>query len=76
VTAIHVRNVPDPVIAALRERAARKGRSMQQELLAILEAAAREAPVPDAVGPIQLRTVRVGGSGSWSREEIYDDEGR
>jgi plasmid stability protein len=75
--AFNVRNVPEPIAAALRERASRHGRSLQQELLVILEAAAAEpvsATSPPA--PIQLKTVRTAGSSSWSREEIYDDEAR
>ncbi|MBI4504118.1 MAG: Arc family DNA-binding protein [Chloroflexi bacterium] len=39
-----VRNVPDSVLEALRLRARQHRRSLQQELLAILE---REACVPD-----------------------------
>jgi len=74
--AFNVRNVPEPVATALRERASRHGHSLQQELLSILEAAAAE-PVPAAtVPPIRLNTVRTGGSSAWSREEIYGDEGR
>ncbi len=75
--AFNVRNVPEPVAAALRERASRHGHSMQQELLLILEAAASE-PVTDVTAPppIQLKTARSSGSSSWSREEIYGDDGR
>jgi plasmid stability protein len=75
--ALNVRNVPEPVAAALRERASKHGHSMQQELLLILEAAAAEPVSATAVpSPIQLKTVRTVGSSSWSREEIYGDAGR
>jgi plasmid stability protein len=75
--AFNVRNVPEPVAAALRERASRHGRSLQQELLVILEAAAAEpVPATTAPAPIQLNTVRTPGSSSWSREEIYGDAAR
>lgn len=76
-TAFHVRGVPEPVAAALRERANRHGRSLQQELLLILESAAAE-PASDTAAPppIELKTVRTAGTSTWSREEIYDDEGR
>ncbi|MBO0832139.1 MAG: Arc family DNA-binding protein [Actinobacteria bacterium] len=75
--AFNVRNVPGPVAAALRERANRHGRSLQQELLAILESAAAEpAPASDSLPPLQLTTVNRGGSSTWSREEIYGDDGR
>lgn len=74
--AIHVRNVPEPVVAALRERAARHGQSMQQEIRQILEAAAAGQPPPAAVDPLRLHTVRAGGASTWRREEIYGDAGR
>lgn len=75
--AIHIRNVPEPVATALRERASKHGRSLQAELLSILEAAANE-PVSAAAHrhPIRLTTVRAGGSSTWPREEIYGDTGR
>jgi plasmid stability protein len=74
--AIHVRDVPDTVVAALRERADRHGHSMQQELRDILTAAANEPPEMDAVRPVRLITVRTGGRSTWRREEIYGDQGR
>jgi plasmid stability protein len=74
--AIHVRNVPESVVAALRERAAQHGQSMQQEIRQILEQAAAGRPSPGPVEPIELRTVRTAGSASWRREEIYGDAGR
>lgn len=36
-----VRNVPDDVVTRLKQRAARKGRSLEAELRYVLEAAAR-----------------------------------
>jgi plasmid stability protein len=75
--AFNVRNVPAPVAAALRERARRHGRSLQQELLAIFESAAEEpASGPESLPPLQLTTVNGGGSSSWSRDDIYGDDGR
>jgi plasmid stability protein len=76
VAAIHVRNVPEAVVAALRERAARHGQSMQQEIRQILEAAAASQPPPGAVDPVSLHTVRAEGTSTWRREEIYGDAGR
>jgi plasmid stability protein len=74
--ALHIRDVPEPVVAALRERADRRGHSMQQELRQILETAASE-PVPaEQPFPVRLVTVRTSGRSSWRREEIYGDEGR
>lgn len=75
-TAIHVRNVSESTLSGLRERAAAHGRSMQREVLAILQAAAAE-PVPSqAPEPIELVTAHTGGDGTWRREEIYGDQSR
>jgi plasmid stability protein len=72
--AFNVSNVPGPVAAALRERARKHGRSLQQELLAILESAATEpTPSPGSLPPLELTTVNSGGMSTWSREDIYDD---
>jgi len=77
VVAFNIRNVPERVATALRERAARHGRSLQQELLSILETAAAEpASGTDALPPIRLKTVRTAGASTWSREDIYGDDGR
>lgn len=75
-TGIHVRNVPEPTLAALRERASAQGRSMQQELLEILRAAAAQSQVIQHPEPIRLVTAHTGGDARWNREEIYDDQGR
>ena len=59
------------LIGLLREHARRRGLSLRDELLRLLETAADEAP---AIAPISLTTVRIGASGTWSREEIYADD--
>jgi hypothetical protein len=56
-------------------RILRLGRSLQQELRAILDAA-ENGPGPAPLPPIRLTTVRTAGSSAWPREEIYGDEGR
>lgn len=63
-------------MTALRERAARHGQSMQQEIRQILEAAAAEAPPRQAPEPVRLTTVRTAVTSIWGREEIYGDTGR
>lgn len=74
--AIHIRNVPESTVSALRERADRHGRSMQQEIREILDAAAAE-PVPSqAPSPVQLVTANTSVRTTWRREDIYGDEGR
>lgn len=76
VPAIHIRNVPEATLAALRERAEAHGRSMQQEILDILQAAAA-VPIPrQPSSPIQLVTTRTSADTTWRREEIYGDQGR
>lgn len=40
---LSIKNVPDPLAAKLRERAGRNHRSLQGELMAILESAATES---------------------------------
>ena len=76
VPAIHVRNVPEETIAALRERAARHGWSMQRELLEILRTAAGEPANGAASTPIPLVMTETSVTTRWSREEIYGDDGR
>ncbi len=63
------------LVRTLRERAKRHGHSLQQELHAILELA-ENAPGPAPLPPIRLATVRTAGTSTWSREEVYGDEGR
>jgi len=76
VTALHVRDVPESVVTALRERAARHGQSMQQEIRQILAAAAQGSPPHEHSEPVRLTTVRTPVSSTWDREEIYGDAGR
>ena len=65
----------EALVLILRERAKRHGRSLQQELRALLDRA-ENGPAPAPLPPIRLTTVRAAGSSTWSREEIYGDEGR
>ena len=45
---LSIKNAPDDVVARLRERAARNHRSLQGELMAIIEEAVSTAPRPVA----------------------------
>jgi antitoxin (DNA-binding transcriptional repressor) of toxin-antitoxin stability system len=63
------------LVRILRERARRHGRSLEEELRVILDAA-ENSPGPATLPPIRLATVRLAGHSTWSREEIYGDEGR
>lgn len=75
-TALHVRDVPESVVAALRERAARHGQSMQAEIRQILAAAAHETHPSEVPAPVRLATVRAAVRSTWSREDVYADTGR
>lgn len=48
---LSVKDVPDSWAEALRQRAARNHRSLQGELMSIIEQAVREAPAPYVVAP-------------------------
>lgn len=74
--ALHVRNVPESVVTALREQAARNGQSMQQEIRQILAAAARAVPPHEPPEPVRLTTVRTAVTSTWNREEMYGEAGR
>lgn len=55
---ISVKDVPDQWAEALRQRAARNHRSLQGELMAIIERAVQESPVPAAGKPVAGATGR------------------
>ena len=73
---LSVKSVPEHVAERLRRRAARNHRSLQGELHEIVERAAEHAP-PAAEEPrFEIITVDTGGTSSWSREDLYGDNGR
>ena len=73
---VHIRDIPSDTLNALKRRAKGHHRSLQGELHAILEQAARSAPPPDQE-ILQWITVSTGVSEpTWSRSEIYDADGR
>lgn len=74
--AVHVRDVPPEVLAALKRRARRHHRSLQGELKELLSEVAREERSGEPVPPLDLRLSRASPRTSWSREEIYGDDGR
>lgn len=72
--AIHVREVDDAVVDALKARARRNQRSLQGEVRHILESAAAEEdgrPAGQRKRKLRILTVAVGGP-VYSRETIYD----
>lgn len=79
-SAIHIRDVPDEVLAALKMRAANEHRSLQKEVLHILTQAAREAPPAEPLPPVTDELILAEGGvlseDMWPREELYGDDGR
>lgn len=75
-SAVHVRDVPPEVLAALKRRARRHHRSLQGELRELLSEVAREERRTDPQPPLALRLSSAAPTTSWSREEIYGDDGR
>lgn len=74
--AIHVRDVPEEVLAALKRRAARNDRSLQGELRQVLAKAALEETAGPAFPPLVLEMSSAAGDSTWRREDIYGDDGR
>ena len=72
---IHIPDVSPKTLRSLKRLARSHHRSLQGELRAILESAARMAPA-EAQQRLKLVTVRVGGRATWSRDEIYGSDVR
>ena len=73
---ILIRNLQPDTLAALKRLATSHRRSLQGELLTILDKAARQAPPESEEEELPWITVDTGGSSTWPREEMYDDGGR
>jgi antitoxin FitA len=56
---LSIKNAPDDVVRRLKQRAARNHRSLQGELMAIIEEAARE-PGPMTIEEFQAEVRRLG----------------
>ena len=75
--ALHVRNLDDALIAALKERARRNHRSLQGEVRSILEAAAGDRRAGTRTRRrLRLRTVSIGHTSGFSRDVIYENDDR
>ncbi len=75
-SSIHIREIDSNTLHALKRLARRHHRSLQGELHAILERAARMAPPDEEARMLDLVTVKTGHTTSWSRDEIYGTDGR
>ena len=67
-----VRNVKPATKLALVERAKANGRSLQAELLEVLELAAAEPTSSPEVQPLRLVLGHSKGESTWGRDEIYE----
>ncbi len=74
---IHAGNLPPGTLDAVKRRTAARTRSRENDIPPVVARAASEAP-PRAgcCPPIRLQQVEVGSVRSWSREELYGDDGR
>jgi len=73
-----IREIPEHTLKALKRRAVRHHRSLQKEVIQLLEEGARMTPPGNDPEPrtLQLKTVKTGGRTSWKRSEIYGEDGR
>lgn len=74
--ALHIRDVPEETVAAIKRRAVRRGHSMQQELRELLGKAAAEPVAGARPRALDLRTVDTGGRASFDRADFYGDDER
>lgn len=74
--ALHIRDVPEETVAAIKRRAARHGHSVQQELREVLEKVAAEPVDGGRPRRLSLRTVATGHVESFDRSDFYDDDER
>ena len=70
---IHVRDIDPNVLSRLQRLARLHHRSVQGEIRAILAEAARRAPEEDESGVLKLVLVETGATGTFRREDLYDD---
>lgn len=74
--ALHIRDVPDETVAAIKRRAARHGVSVQQELREALARLAEEPIEGSRPRRLQLITVETGRTEPFDRATFYDDDER
>lgn len=74
---LHIRELPEETLFALKRRAERHHRSLQKEIRVLLqEAAHMQAPEESGPPELRLRTVSTCGTANWDREGIYGDDAR
>ncbi len=75
-SALHIRDVPEEKVTAIKRRAARRGHSVQQELREVLEKVAAEPVAGGCPRRLNLATVATGRSEPFGRTDFYDDDER
>lgn len=75
-SSVLIRDIAPQTLSSLKRLARSHHRSLQGELHAVLERAARMVPPETADCSLDIVTVKVGGKQSWARDEIYGNEGR
>lgn len=79
-TDVLIRDVADDLLVALKERAARNGRSLQREVMSILEAAMREEArrkaAVEAADEIRNRLAATGRDFGNSVDDLREDRAR
>ena len=77
---LHIRQIEESTLNALKRRAQRHRRSLQKEIESLLTDAARMEPRSEESGiglRALIKTVATGRSETgWSREELYGDDAR
>jgi plasmid stability protein len=69
---LHIRDLPETLLARLKLRAEWNHRSLQGELHHVLTEAAN-VPLPDDNLALNLKMVRGKGRKNWSRTALYED---
>lgn len=71
---VHIRDLPEVTLEGLKRRAARHHRSLQKEIHAVLEEAAKMAPIEEIASPrLGLHLVNTGRDDAWDRNAFYED---
>lgn len=77
---VHIREVEDDVLEALKQRARRHGRSLQKEIQSLMVDAARMSPPESDETEDPLNSLKMVSTGrramTWSRDSYYGDGGR
>jgi hypothetical protein len=73
-----IRDIPETTLQAFKRRAARHHRSLQKEIIFLLEESARMSPQGDNPEhrSLRLKTVKTKNKAPWERSDLYGEDGR